>query len=1044
MKFLNLFAIEQLILGMVIALTISSKAEAQPPANGLTVAFDKSTPNPDALAAYKKFWDAFTLYEKKKNNTQSEERQKTRETLNTAADAAEFAGNEQRLAALQESAKKYRENLASTPRSNHRPFVLINMAQVLSELSFFQSKAGAQEAQDHQKNAILALEEIERDFPTFQHMSEALYLKAALLEAQNNSQAASGIWAKLANSGSDRFAFHACLVLGDRDFEKADLDGALNYYTRAKSMLSKLATEEKPLDHIRVYYRLAWAQFKRANHSGVLASIREILKPGTLARSPRNKEKIFSDLSDLAASSLFSINKTEISKDFLHANTTRQISAKTAVSLMTHYLDSNLATLGLEIGELASQEFALEPEYPDILQTKAKCEAAAGRLSQRQETLEKLGMLLPESSLWRQHNSNNTALVDHMTTLARSASESVASQYYQQGLSSGNAKKFLMAATYYKFLLDDSPNSEKSASIRLNIANCQFFADRLDDAEQSYSELISNLKVPEDVLMTALFQRALTLEKIWRKDLEITIQKGLSASNNQLILARLGELEIAAEDYANRFPSQSRATDLLLVAASANRDQSRFAEANRFWQRVLLSNPSPGQRAIAIRGIIFTKIRDGKAADIIETASNFLKLEPNDTATDGLRQELLGVIATAASDEAASLSKKGLTEEAGSILLRVVSDFPGLPNRELMWRDGAYFIAISGDWPRAEASAENFLKESFNRFRGDMIYLTARSHEYQLRFSRAVKAYLDLARTNPEHPRAKISLERAERLALADNSLSLAGQAAFELAKRETLASKKLTLLDTSIRHFTDAGELGKALAISETRKKHSSMIADKLRSEFLIARLRYSAGEKQIAMDDLDTLSKQIERNRRQLGDAYKSLAADVNMELGLQLLTQFNGININAQKNASVARVEKKSALFSELTRRFDKVSSLDLPAASPKARFLVGQAAASLADEITSIPSRSGEPVALRNQTRFNQNIVRLRDISQRYHGNNILAKQREPHQYSRNEWISRSALAVSGAAQGSQSNSVLNTKSDQLSTASSNDIPLQWSH
>lgn len=1044
MKVMNLFAIEQLIWCMVIALMIPSKAKADSPANGLTVAFDKSTPNPDALTAYKKFWDAFTLYEKKKNGTQSEEYQKTSETLNKAADAADLAATRKRLEALQESAKKYRENLASTPRSSHRPFVLINMAQVLAELSFFQNNVGGQEAQEHQRNAILALDEIERDYPNFQHMSEALYLKAALFEAQNNPQAASAIWAKLANSGSDRFAFHACLVLGDRDFEKAEPEGALKYYTRAKSMLSKLAPDEKPLDHIRVYYRLAWAQFKKANHSGVLASIRELLKPGTLARSPRNKEKIFSDLSDLAAASLFSINSTETSKEFLRANTTGQIGAKTALSLMTHYLDSNLATAGLEIAELASQEFALAPEYPDILQTKAKCEAATGRSSQRLETLEKLGMLLPESSLWRQRNSNDTLLVDHMTTLARSASESVASQYYQQGLSSGSAKKFLMAATYYRFLLDDSPTSEKSASIRLNIANCKFFADRLDDAEQSYSELISNLKIPEDVLMTALFQRTLTLEKLWRKEFELSLQKGQPTSNNQTSLARLGQLEVATEDYANRFPSQSRAIDLLLVAASANRDQLRFTEANRFWQRVLLSNPAPGQRAIAIRGIIFTKIRDGKAADIIEAASNFLKLENDDPATDGLRQELLGVIATAASDEASSLSKKGLTEEAGSILLRVVSDFPRLPNRELMWRDGAYFIAISGDWPRAEASAENFLKENFKRFRGDMVYLTARSHEYQLRFSRAVKAYLDLGRTNPEHPRAKISLERAERLALADNSLSLAGQAVFELSKRENLTSKKLALLDTSMRHFTDAGELTKALAIGETRKKHSSTIADKLRSEFLIATLRYKSGEKQIAMDDLDTLSKQIERNRPQLGDAYKSLAADVNMELGSQLLTKFNDININVQKSSSAARVEKKSLLFSELTKHFDKVSSLDLPAASPKARFLVGQAAANFADEITSIPARSGEPVALRNQTRFNQNIARLRDIAQRYHGNNILAKQREPQQYSRNEWISRSALAVSGAAQGSPSNSALNTKNDQLSTASSNDIPLQWSH
>jgi tetratricopeptide (TPR) repeat protein len=629
-----------------------------------------------------------------------------------------------------------------------------------------------------------------------------------------------------------------------------------------------------------------------------------------------------------------------------------------------------------------------------------------------------------------------------MEDIARSANELVASEYYQQGLDTGNPRKFTLAANYYAILLVDSPSSDNALKWRLQIANAKYFAGNLGEAERGYSELIAGLKTPEEILLTAHYQRVLTLEKIWRTEFESAVQKSQDISKNQRILSNLSNLEDAVEEHATRFPAQSRSIDLLIVAASANRDQDRFTQAGRFWQRVLISNPSPGQRSIAVRGLIFNKIRAGKPAEIIESATNFLKFEQADSMTGGLRQELLGVLATAANDESTRLVKRGQSDEAGTILLQAVSDFDDLPHREKFWRDGAYFLAISGNWARAQASAENFLTENFREFSGDMKYLLARAHEYQLRFSQSVKSYIDLAEADPTHPRAVTSLERAEKLALADNNFFMAGRAAQDLASHLKETPDRLAKLDAAIDYYMQGSAFAKARQTAEARLKNSHSVVEKLKSELALGRIRYQSGDVQVAIDDLDTLSKQIDRAKPELGNSYRRLASETNMILGEHALKLFQNTKLNGLKSNAAAQVDRKSRIFTDLTERLDKVARLEVADFSPKARFLVAQSATIFADEISSIPSRNGEPATLRNQTRFNQNVNHLRDLAQKYHGSNILAKQRSPQSFIRNEWIGKSAIALSNMSSSERSTRSVNI--DQLSTASSSDLPQQWSH
>jgi hypothetical protein len=196
--------------------------------------------------------------------------------------------------------------------------------------------------------------------------------------------------------------------------------------------------------------------------------------------------------------------------------------------------------------------------------------------------------------------------------------------------------------------------------------------------------------------------------------------------------------------------------------------------------------------------------------------------------------------------------------------------------------------------------------------------------------------------------------------------------------------------------------------------------------------------------VDDLDSIDKQLERTKYSLGDAYKRMSAEVGLILGEHAITAFRDSRVGDTKADLGGQVEQKSRLFSDIVARLDKVASLDQPDFSPKARFKIAQMANEFADELTAIPARAGEPITLKSQTRFSQNIGRLRDLAQRYHGNNILAKKRSPQIYSKNEWINRSSMALSNSVGDRAKNPGMTSPTDQLSTSSSIELPQQWSH
>ena len=1008
-------------------------------------AFDHGEiPDPDAIRAYQRFWDAFQDYEQQKKQASVEEYQRARDGLESIYAGKEKSAMEKRVAILDEAIKRYNVNLEKTPNATNRPYVLLTLAQMYAELASLQKSAGNDSAKTTRQSALNILKALEENHKGFTYNTDALYLRATLLEANGEPRTAVEIWRKLASTGNDRFTLHGNIASGDYEFESASPDKAIKYYERARGVLAALDDGDKGLDELRIYYRLAWANFKAGRHAEAISAARHVIAPGVLSKSVRQKERIAHDIAELTGYALYENDSDTKTRDVITSKDYQVFGAAIALVVIEQYITANLPSKAAAVGELAATSFPLAREYPDILRSKAKAEDLLGKKGSRLETLEKLSMLLPRQSLWRNRHQDENDVVRYMEGLAKSAAESVAATYYEDGLASGNPKKFNMAATHYSILLDEQLNSDAAPGLRLKIANCQFFAGNLTEANKRYAELITTLKTPEDILTTAHFQRVLTLEKIWRGNYEAAVQRRLDPMTDRLTLDALAHLAEAVDEHANKFPGQSRSVDLLLVAASANRDHNRLEEASRFWQRALLSSPSAGQRAISIRGLVFVKLRAGKPADVIESVSKFIKLEKADALSQNLQTELLGVLTSASIEEANKLSKAGAADEAGRLLLKTSADFKNIPNREQLWRDGAYFVAISGNWNTAQLSAENYLKEGNKKYAGDMTYLLARSNEYQLRFNESVNQYLSLGEHYPNHPRSLASLERAEKLAVAEENFTGAAKAARIRADRGINSRDKLAGYDAAISYMLLGGQNANAMAMAEQRKSASKTTTEKLEAELGIANVRYQTGDKQSAVDDLDTIAKQIERAKFTLGDSYRRLAADANFRLGEHAYAIFSEKRIDDSKGDTASQVDSKSKVFSELVTRMDKVASLDQPDLSPKARFTIAQAASALADEINGIPARTGEPVTLKSQSRFNQNITRLRDMANRYHGNNILAKQRSPQAYAKNEWIGKSALALSSTTGGQESANGKPQSPDQLSTGASTEMPEQWSH
>src|SRR5690606_3748435 len=139
------------------------------------------------------------------------------------------------------------------------------------------------------------------------------------------------------------------------------------------------------------------------------------------------------------------------------------------------------------------------------------------------------------------------------------------------------------AANLYEILIEDSPSGDSSNVWRIKQAHSYYFAGQFEKAANLYTELKSKHKLDDESLEISSYQLVLAREKLWREELNKANLKGQSLKESPIVIEALRNLEQSVEEFSNRFPAKERSVDLLLVAASANRDMERFSDANKYW-----------------------------------------------------------------------------------------------------------------------------------------------------------------------------------------------------------------------------------------------------------------------------------------------------------------------------------------------------------------------------------------------------------------------------------------------------------------------------
>ncbi len=994
-----------------------------------------------ALDAFKEYWGAFDSYEEKLTKDGVKRFKDSWDSVKRAYLEKKAKVSVQELEALQRAAEKYKDHLEKHEGADNRPFVMLNLAQIHNLIGDHLQKGDANAGTFAKSEALALLRDIEEQYPTFVYREQAHYLRAVVLESLDRDDEALTAWQSLAATAKTSLhGVHARVALGDHLFMRERAAEAVKAYDKALELLPDVDAEDPEYERLRINYRLAWAAYRAAELNVVIRAGAEVLVPGRRAKTVEQREKIQQDAVDMMGDALYEANAFAKSKEVLGRKELSEFGGAIGLRAVTRYNANGIHGEASTLGEFVADKFPLSKETPDTLAVTADSWQKLGKTPKRIAALEKLALLLPAQSLWRSRHKDDLESVKKMEKRAVPAAVAVATYYYDAALGSGNAKTFQTSSSFYDLLLGHGPNLVESNDWRLRRAHCHYFAGDYDAASNLYGELKADYKVDAETLQVAGYQQVLSTERRWRELFGKLAEQGVDPLKSADTVRALAGLEKSIDEFAARFPAQSRSVDLLLVGASVNRDMQTFDKASRYWQRALVSQPSPAQRGIAIRGIIFATMKTGSTGEVVEVTRRFLKLEDWRALGLALANELRGVLSVAALDEGKRLNGAGHVLEAGKLLTDVAAEFGDVPDRDRIWRDGAYMLAIAGEWAEAQKSAETYAQSGLTKNRGDMAYLLARSHEYQLRLHDAAKTYFLVGDRFPAHPRAVASLQRAEKLAVAEGDYALAAEATTALGEREKNGDERIKSFELAVDYLAKAENPDKALELSRKRLRASSSTTEKLKAQLLVAKSTFKVGAEQDSLDQLAILAKTLERQRQTMrSEDYAAVAGETHYLLGEEARRRFDDFNVIERAGNVADNIAVKSRYFEELVSNFDRAAAAGNPAWATRARYELGTAAEAFADEVASIPVKTTEGVNLRTQNRFKATIERLSALARKYHGTNAVVARKDPARYRDNEWVKKSMLRLSGDVSKKPE-----TRHREVMPASLQDnLPSEWS-
>ena len=384
----------------------------------------------------------------------------------------------------------------------------------------------------------------------------------------------------------------------------------------------------------------------------------------------------------------------------------------------------------------------------------------------------------------------------------------------------------------------------------------------------------------------------------------------------------------------------------------------------------------------------------------------FLALEDWSTLGDDLKNELLLVLSSVISKEAADLMKQGEIENAANVMVDNAKEVKDLPNKDKFLRDGAYNLAIAGNWAKAEEIALEHQQSENGKFRDDSLYLLARSQEYQLKFADAASNYYALAQKYPKHTRSMVALERAEKIASSEGNHDLAGSAAEMMANRTRDSQKRFAIYTRAANHYIKANKNEKSYQIASKAQKTSRGKVQNLKARILQAKILNANGQ----LTESEELATKIKTTayaaKPNLGRKnWSEIVSEASFITAQSTQEKFDTFHLDEIKIQ--VTISEKSVLFERLYDQYIEIIKTESPNHAPKARFLLAQSSEEFAGELVTVLSKNESISYSRKQQIIGQS-KKLMNIAKKLHGDNLLAQTRKPSLYKNNPWIKKSLI------------------------------------
>ncbi len=1007
-------------------------------------AFDIAEPDENLSKAYQQYWESFQLYEKKMIEDGKSQYKASWDLLEDVIAKNQSEIKAAKILALKQAKNEYEEHLKKYPDAESRSYARLNIAQVMNRHADLVKEDDKKLFDEEKIGALKILDAIEKENGDFQKMGDVIYLQATIYESLNKKSEAMSSWGNLTKiSPKSIHTVYAYIAIGDHWFYQQEASIALKYYKNAEIVLNRVAVPRQEFEVIRLNYRLAWAAYKSGELETVIKAAKGLLLPGDQYKTTENRKKIQKDAVELIGDALYEGNVDEKTHKTLENKEIKVFAAAIGLRSLKRYLDGKVFEKASDLGEFLIEKFPLSDEYPEICQLTAEAYDKSQQTAKKISALEKAAFLLPGRSLWRARHQGQYELIRDMEMQAKNAARVAADYHYGIGLSSGDAKSFKSALSLYEILIENGVSGTQytdSNTWRLRAAHAEYFLDQLTNAADRYNQLKRDFPLSDEDLEVASYQLALTYEKLWRKTYAGKTATQEGAENDPELEKYLNLLEKAVDEFVNRFSTKERAIDLLFIAATVNHDYGRFDRANRFWQRALLLDPSVEKRAMAIRGLVHTTVKGKTAKDVIEVTRKLLVLENWAILGRDLEKELKEILSKATLEEGERLRSIGQPVKSGSLMVDVAREFEDLPRRPKIFRDGAYMLALGGQWNAVKSAAEEFLRDQIVEYRSDMIYILGKAQENGLEFRDAAVSYLRLAEKYPQHPRAKVSLNNAEKLAVGENDYGLASKAAFAIAAASKDHKEKIEASKRGAEYADKAKDSKLAIEAGKRAEKAATSKEERLTMKLINAKMLFNIGNESQSISELEKISKECEAGRTSMdAGVYREIAGESNFLLGEEARRQFEDFSIIERGGDHARNIDQKERYFKDMTSRYERAIKSKHPLWASQARFRLGEGAENIAKEIAKISTDEGSRVREGAYDRMRNLVKQYQDKAKEYYGQNITEAKAMPLKFKDNEWIKRSAVKLTG--QREEETDV--KKTIAYPEAEELDLPYQWS-